>query len=425
MQNAWLLDEPSLYLRFGIALLIGVLVGMQREYSFGEPEKEHAAGIRTFALMGLIGCASALASDLLGSPWPFVSVVLVLGAFFAVTYFVDAWRGQAGLTTEVSALITVLSGALVFWGKITLGIALGVATTVLLSLKPEMHRFVRHLTREDLYATLKFAVITAIVLPILPNRNFGPPPFDVFNPFVIWLLVVFISGISFIGYILIQVLGAQKGMGLTGLLGGIASSTAITFGISHQSRREGGLSRPFAMALLIAWTVMFARLMVILVVLNRDLAILLWRPLLIPVLAGAAYSLFLFILHRSERSAEMRIKNPFELWPAITFGIVFTLILFAAQAAQIYLGTSGIYITSFLSGLADVDAIALSLASLSHATSGIQLSTAARAVVFAIIANTFLKGVFVLAIGSPGLKRTIMPGFFLLMGATILAVFLT
>ncbi len=425
MQNAWLLDEPSLYLRFGIALLIGVLVGMQREYSFGEPEKEHAAGIRTFALMGLIGCASALASDLLGSPWPFVSVVLVLGAFFAVTYFVDAWRGQAGLTTEVSALITVLSGALVFWGKITLGIALGVATTVLLSIKPEMHRFVRHLTREDLYATLKFAVITAIVLHILPIRNLWTPPFDVFNPFVIWLLVVFISGISFIGYILIQVLGAQKGMGLTGLLGGIASSTAITFGISHQSRREGGLSRPFAMALLIAWTVMFARLMVILVVLNRDLAILLWRPLLIPVLAGAAYSLFLFILHRRERSAEMRIKNPFELWPAITFGIVFTLILFAAQAAQIYLGTSGIYITSFLSGLADVDAIALSLASLSHATSGIQLSTAARAVVFAIIANTFLKGVFVLAIGSPGLKRTIMPGFFLLMGATILAVFLT
>lgn len=215
-----------------------------------------------------------------------MSVVLVLGAFFAVTYFVDAWRGQAGLTTEVSALITVLSGALVFWGKITLGIALGVATTVLLSIKPEMHRFVRHLTREDLYATLKFAVITAIVLPILPNRNFGPPPFDVFNPFVIWLLVVFISGISFIGYILIQVLGAQKGMGLTGLLGGIASSTAITFGISHQSRREGGLSRPFAMALLIAWTVMFARLMVILVVLNRDLAILLWRPLLIPVWPG-------------------------------------------------------------------------------------------------------------------------------------------
>jgi uncharacterized membrane protein (DUF4010 family) len=425
MQSAWLLNEPSLYLRFGIALLIGILVGMQREYAFGEPEKEHAAGIRTFALMGLIGCASALASDLLGSPWPFVSVVLVLGAFFSVTYFVDAWRGQAGLTTEVSALITVLSGALVFWGKITLGIALGVTTTVLLSIKPEMHRFVRHLTREDLYATLKFAVITAIVLPILPNTNFGPPPFDVFNPFVIWLLVVFISGISFIGYILIQVLGTQKGMGLTGLLGGIASSTAVTFGISQQSRRETGLSRPFAMALLIAWTVMFARLMVIVAVLNRELALLLWRPLLIPILIGAAYALFLFVLHRSESIPEMKIKNPFELWPAITFGIVFTLVLFVAQAAQIYLGESGIYITSFLSGLADVDAITLSLASLSHSTNGIQLSTAARAVVFATMANTFLKGVFVLSIGSPGLKRTILPGFLLLIGATMLAVFFT
>lgn len=425
MQGIWYLNEQSLFLRFGIALLIGILVGMQREYAFGEPEKEHAAGVRTFALMGLIGCASALASDFLGSPWPFVAVILVLGAFFAVTYFVDAWRGQAGLTTEVSALITVLIGALVYWGKIKLGVALGVTTTVLLSIKPEMHRFVRRITRADLYAALKFAVITAIVLPILPNKNFGPPPFDVFNPFVIWLLVVFISGINFVGYILIQILGTQKGMGLTGFLGGIASSTAVTLGISQQSRREHGLARPFAMALLIAWTIMFARLIVIVAVLNRDLAALLWRPLIVPILVGAAYASFLFVLHRSERTPEMKIKNPFELWPAITFGAMFTLILFAAQAAQIYFGDSGIYITSFVTGLADVDAIALSLAELSHSSSGIAPATAARAVVFATLANTLLKGVFVFAIGSPGLRRTILPGFLFLTGSVVIAVFLT
>lgn len=425
MQGIWYLDEPSLFLRFGIALLIGILVGIQREHAFGQPETEHAAGIRTFALMGLAGCAAALASDVLQSPLPFMAIILVIGAFFAVTYFVDAWRGQAGLTTEISALITVLSGALVYWGKISLGIALGVATTVLLSIKPEMHRFVRHLTREDLYATLKLAIITAIVLPILPNKYFGPPPFDVFNPFVIWLLVVFISGISFVGYVLIQALGAQKGMGLTGLLGGIASSTAVTFGISQQSRREPHLSRPFAMALLIAWTVMLARIMVIVLVLNRDLALLIWNPLLVPTFAGAFYAMFLFVLGRSEHSPQMKIRNPFEIWPAITFGIVFTIVLFVAQAAQIYLGDKGIYLTSFVSGLADVDAITLSLAGLSHETGGIPLATAARSLMFASLANTLLKGFFVLGIGSPELRRTILPGFLFLVVALVIAVFLT
>ncbi|MFY9399385.1 MAG: MgtC/SapB family protein [Desulfomonilia bacterium] len=425
MQGIWYLDEPSLFLRFGIALLIGILVGIQREYAFGQPEAEHAAGIRTFALMGLVGCAAALASDFLQSPLPFMAIILVIGAFFTATYFVDAWRGQAGLTTEISALVTVLSGALVYWGKISLGIALGVVTTVLLSIKPEMHRFVGHLTREDLYATLKLAVITAIVLPVLPNRNFGPPPFDVFNPFVIWLLVVFISGMSFIGYVLIQMLGAQKGMGLTGLLGGIASSTAVTFGISQQSRREPHLSRPFAMALLIAWTVMLARIIVIVLVLNRDLALLIWKPLLVPIFAGTLYALFLFVLGRSELSPQMKIRNPFEIWPAITFGIVFTIVLFVAQAAQIYLGDRGIYLTSFISGLADVDAITLSLAGLSHETGGIPLTTAARAVVFASLANTLLKGFFVLGIASPGLRRTILPGFLFLVVSLVIAVFLT
>ena len=424
MQNVWLMDEATLFLRFGIALLVGILVGIQREYSFKDPETEHP-GIRTFALMGLVGCASALSSDLVHSPWPFVSVIVVVGAFFTVTYYIGSLKAQSGLTTPISALITVLSGALIFWGKIKLGIALGVVTTVMLSLKFETRQFVRQLTREDLFATLKFAVITAIILPILPNSQLGPPPFDVFNPFVIWLLVVFISGISFIGYILIKTLGTQKGMGLTGILGGIASSTAVTLSLTQRSRHEDALSRPFALAIFIAWTIMFARLFVIVLVLNVKLAAMLWRPMLVPIAVGLAYALFLFILHRSEEKAEMRVTNPFELWPAITFGVIFTLILFIAKAAQIYLGESGIYLTSFLSGLADVDAITLSLTQLSDGKNGIQPATAAKAIVFATAANTFLKGVLVLGIGSAPLRKIVLPGFLLLVCGAFLAVFLT
>ncbi len=250
-------------------------------------------------------------------------------------------------------------------------------------------------------------------------------PFDVFNPFVIWLLVVFISGISFIGYILIKTLGTQKGMGLTGILGGIASSTAVTLSLTQRSRHEDALSRPFALAIFIAWTIMFARLFVIVLVLNVKLAAMLWRPMLVPIAVGLAYALFLFILHRSEEKAEMRVTNPFELWPAITFGVIFTLILFIAKAAQIYLGESGIYLTSFLSGLAVVDAITLSLTQLSDGKNGIQPATAARAIVFATAANTFLKGVLVLGIGSAPLRKIVLPGFLLLVCGAFLAVFLT
>ncbi|HNY66439.1 MAG TPA: MgtC/SapB family protein [Deltaproteobacteria bacterium] len=424
MQNVWLLDEATLFFRFGIALLIGILVGIQREYSFKDPGTEHP-GIRTFALMGLIGCTSAMASGLIGSPLPFVSVIFVVGGFFTVTYFIGAWKGQSGLTTPVSALITVLAGALVFWGQISLGIALAVATTVMLSLKLETHRFVERLTREDLYATLKFAVISAIILPILPNKTFGPPPFDVFNPFVIWSLVVFISGINFIGYILIKTMGTQKGMGLTGILGGIASSTAITMALSQRSRSEEALSQSFALAILIAWAIMFARLLGIIAVLNVELALLLWKSMLIPCVVGLCYAAFLFMIHRSGHKAEVSVKNPFELWPAITFGVLFLAILFISRAAQTYLGDQGIYLTSFLSGLADVDAIALSLTQLSDGKGGIGLSTAARAIMFATVANTFLKGMFTLGFGAPAMRKTMIPGFLFLMCATILGVFIT
>lgn len=424
MQNAWLLDDATLFFRFGIALLIGILVGIQREYSFKDPDTEHP-GIRTFALMGLIGCSSALASDLIHSPLPFVSVIMVVGGFFTVTYFIGAWKGQSGLTTPVSALITVLAGALIFWGKVSLGIALGVVTTVMLSLKLETHRFVNSLTREDVYATLKFAVISAIILPILPNKHFGPPPFDVFNPFVIWLLVVFISGVSFIGYILIKTMGTEKGMGLTGLLGGIASSTAVTMGLSQRSRTEPTLSQPFALAILIAWSVMYARLLGIVAVLNLKLALLLWQALIIPCAVGLCYALFIFIIHRSDHKGAVRITNPFELWPSITFGVMFLIILFISRAAQTYLGDGGIYITSFLSGLADVDAITLSLTQLSDGDNGIQLTTAARSIMFACVANTLLKGAFVVGIGSPSMRKAILPGFLFIICATIIGVFVT
>jgi len=414
--------DITLFLKFGVALLIGFLIGMQREYSFNQPDQEHPAGIRTFALMSLAGCGGAFASAILASPWPFVAVLLVVGISFAVTHYVACQRGLTGLTTEISSLLSVLCGAMAYWDQLTLAVALGVMTTVILSFKPEMHNFAHSITREDLYATLKFAVITAIVLPVLPNRTFGPAPFNVVNPFTVWLFVVFISGISFIGYVLMKLIGVRKGVGLTGLLGGLASSTALTLSFIQRSRSNPELSRPFALAIIIAWTVMFARVAILVVAINRPLADKILLPLGVPILAGLICCFFLINRSGTPEKTDVAFVNPFELWPAFTFAILFTLILILSKTAQMYLGSKGIYITSLISGLADVDAITLSLTQLSLPQGGLDLAQAGRAILLAAAANTLLKGLLVVATGSLGLRRAILPGFLAVTGMTLLVV---
>jgi len=419
------LTDIDLFFRFGVALFIGILVGLQREYAFGGPEKEIFAGVRTFGLIGLIGCGAALVSDVMLSPWPFVAAMLVVGTFLAVTYYIDATRGDVGLTTEVAAVLTVLAGALAYWGYALLAVAIAVIMAVLLSIKVEAHEFVQRLSRDDIFATLKLAVISAIILPLLPNQNFGPEPFNIFNPFQIWLLVVFISGINFVGYVLVKLVGPDKGIGLTGLVGGMASSTAVTLSFTQRSKVEPLLSKAFALAITAAWTVMFVRVIVEVLAVNAALMRLLWLPLLAAMGVGLAYCLFLYLRQpSSDEEREVEFSNPFQLAPAIIFGLVFILVLGISRASEVYLGDAGLYITSFFSGLATVDAITLSLAQLSRDPAVLEQSLAARAIVVAAVANTFAKGMIVIAMGSPVLRRTILPGFLLVIATALLLGFL-
>ncbi len=252
------MEYTDLFIRFGVAMGIGFLIGLQREYAFRDSNRELVAGERTFALMGLVGALAAFSAEVLNLPAVFVGIFVVVGLVTAVSYFVDAWRGFIGLTTEITILIVVILGALCYWGHLTLAVALGIATAVLLSLKIETDRLVQALTREDIVSALKLAVISAIILPVLPNQPIGPPPLDVFNPFKIWLMVVFISAINFLGYVLIKIIGPEQGIGLTGLLGGMVSSTSVTLSLSERSRRDTWLGGSFALAIIVAWTVMFA-----------------------------------------------------------------------------------------------------------------------------------------------------------------------
>jgi uncharacterized membrane protein (DUF4010 family) len=418
------MEHTALFYRFGAALAIGFLIGLQREYAYGGPGREIFAGERTLALMGLVGCTAAMAADVLASPWPFVGIIFLIGALIVVVYFVSAWRGQVGLTTEVAALVAVLTGALCYWDYLALAAALAVATTVLLSLKLEMDIFVQRITREDVYATLKFAVITAIVLPVLPNQAFGPPPLDVLNPYEIWLMVVFISGISFLGYLLIKTVGARQGIGLTGLLGGLVSSTAVTLSFAERSQRETELAKPFALAVTIAWTMMFPRIIVEVAALNTALLRVLWLPMAASALVGLAYCIYLYLSQRTREEGGVVVSNPFELGPAVKFGLLYAVILLVSKAALTYLGNTGVYLSSILAGLADVDAITLSMAELSRVAGGVDLITAERAIVLAAMSNTVVKGGIVLTSGSPALRRAVLPGFVLMLVTGISIAFL-
>lgn len=420
------MDHTALFYRFGVALFIGILVGLQREYAHDldeETGRKSFAGVRTFALIGLSGCAAAYSADILNSPLILIGLLLPISALIVMAYYVLATSGSVGITTEVAAVVTMLAGALCFWDQLAIAVALGVTTTVLLSLKIELHGFVARLTREDMVAALKFAIITAIILPILPNENYGPPPFDVINPYKIWLMVVLISGISFLGYVLFKLVGPKRGTGLTGLLGGLVSSTATTLSFSQRSHKSGQLAKPFALAIIIAWTVMFGRVLVEVGAIHFPLLDELWLPLVAAAGAGLFYGLYLYLAPRADDEEDVQVSNPFELRPAITFGILYGLILLVARAAQVYLGDTGIYLSSIASGVADVDAITLSMTELSR-SGNLALPTAARAIVLAVVANTVVKGGIVLASGSTTLRRAVLPGFVLILTVALVAAFL-
>lgn len=417
------MQHPELVLRFGIALLIGVLIGLEREYARLKEEVKAFAGVRTFPLFALLGCSAGLITDLVGG-WAFGVLVMLIGLLIAIAYAIDAFQGRVGVTSEMAAMVVFVSGALAYWDYLELAAALAVVTFGFLTLKPQLHRLAERISSEDLYATLKFAIISLIILPVLPNQTYGPPPFDAFNPYKTWLMVVFISGISFLGYVLIKIVGSRRGIGLTGLLGGLVSSTAVTLSFSERSQDHIDLARPFALAITLAWTVMFGRVVVEVAVLNRALLSMLWLPMAAGMAAGLVFCGIYYFVQRTDEGSDVRLSNPFELGTAIKFGILYAVILIMAKAAQYYFQDAGVYVASAIAGLTDVDAITLSMAELGGAPGGIALPTAARAVVLAVIANTIVKGGIALGVGSTTLRRALVLPFVVMLIVSGVVAFL-
>lgn len=399
------IDPLHLSLRFAAALGLGVLLGLERERAKKEAE---FAGVRTLGMLALAGGLAAFLDVELGRPWLGLAVFVAMAALVTVSYAITAERGQLGMTTEVSALLAFLLGYLCVAGHVLAAATLAVASGSLLALKEWLHGLAKRIEPADVEATLKFAIVSIIVLPLVPDRNFGPPPLDVINPFQIWLMVVLISGLNFASYLLVKTVGTEHGIGLTGLLGGLVSSTAVTLGFAQRSRETPTQAEPLALGILIAWTVMFARVVVLVAAVDRALV----PRIALAMLAFGLPSLLVcwFLWRRGKGSAAGSVNagtNPFELAQAIRFGLVFGVVTFAAKAAQIYLGTAGLYLAAGLAGLTDVDAIALSMSQLAAADAA-SAEPAARAIVIAVAANTLFKAGLVVVLGAAPLRHVIL-----------------
>ncbi len=390
------MSELELLQRLGLALAVGLLIGLERGWREREAaEGSRVAGIRTFALIGFGGgLAALLAGPLIGMA--FGLMFAGFAGLMIAGYLGDARPGDVSATSAVAALVTFLLGAVAVSGDMTVAASGAVVTAILLSVKPVLHRWVERIEYAELAAVLKLLLISVVMLPVLPNRTVDP--WDALNPYEIWWMVVLIAGISFCGYLAVRLVGAAHGLLLTGLLGGLTSSTATTVSLARLSRQSEGASALLAAGAAAACAIMLPRILLVVGLLNRPLLMLLWLPFgaaAVVALAGAA--LLWWRSRGSEGDTAVRFENPFEFWMAIRFGILLAAIMLATRLLPGWLGEGGLYLLAAVSGLGDVDAIGLSMAR--QAGGSVALEAGAIAVAIAALANTVTKGVLAFVSG--------------------------
>jgi uncharacterized membrane protein (DUF4010 family) len=408
-------DPLLLALRFAAALGLGVMLGLERERT-QKPEGGFA-GVRTFGLISLAGAMAGYLDAVLGRPSLALAVFVAIAGLVIASAVLTARQGDIGITTEVSALLAFLLGFLCVREQVALAAGLAVASGGMLALKDWLHGLARRIETADVEATLKFAIVSLIILPLVPDQDFGPAPLDVINPYTIWWMVVLISGLNFASYLLVKIVGAEHGLGLTGLLGGLVSSTAVTLGFAQRSRTRPEEAPALALGIVLAWTVMFFRVVLLAALAAQELA---WRVAWTLGGLGVISLGIVLVLRRWQRpdgrGTVSAGANPFELGEAIRFGLLFGVVTFAAKAAQVYLGDAGLYLAGAVAGLTDVDAITLSMARLAEADPG-SLAVAGRTILIAVLANTLTKGAMAAFLGAPALRKVMLPITALLLAA--------
>jgi len=362
--------------------------------------------LRTFALISLAGTLFALLSERAFSPWILAAGLLIVGGMLISAYSRHTGETDPGTTTIMAAIVSYGLGALVWYDETILAASLAIAVTGLLYFRTELHGVTRALTRRDLVSLLQFSVLAFVLLPILPDKAYGP--YGALNPYRIGLLVVLISGTSFAGYAALRIVGEQRGAFLIGLLGGLASTTATTLVYSRHARQDIQLTPLATSVILISNLVLFLRLAFLAVVIAPQTAAKLVPMLLGGFIAGAIYVAVSLRRGHSGPSPTLELTNPTELRAAFGFAVLYSVVSLGLHWSREIFGTLGVYVGAFLSGLTDLDAI--SVTSLRMSTSGaITQTEAVTAIMVAYLANTILKLGIVIVVG----PRTIMAPVFI------------
>jgi len=339
---------------FLTSLAIGLLIGLERERSPGS-----RAGLRTFALVALFGTLAAMLSEEANMPWLLLGGLLIVGLMTIAAYSrAKDDSADPGTTTVAAILVCYGLGAAVWYGNDTLAIMLAIITTVLLYFKTELHGITEKLSRRDLISILQFAVLTFIILPILPDKNYGP--YEAINPYQIWLMVVLISGVSLAGYVALQFIGPRHSAVL-GLFGGLVSSTATTLVYARRSAESQNFVPLAVVVILLANLTVLIRLTIVSAVASPSIL-----PHLLPIL-GSGFLLgsgitayWWYQLQQQNELPVPEIKNPTEIGTAAAFGLIYGAVLFSSAWLSDIAGSSGLYAVALISGLTDVDAITLS-----------------------------------------------------------------
>ena len=378
-------------LNLGLALTLGLLVGVERGWQEREAaEGSRLAGIRTLGLIGLLGGLWELLGH--GSGEILLAVAfLAFAMLMAVAHVAEARASHDyGVTTLIAALITFALGALSVRGEHAVAATAAVLTTIILSLKPILHHWLRRIEQQELTAALKLLLISVVILPVLPNRGYGP--WQALNPHELWWLVVLIAVISFAAYCTVKIAGPKRGILLAGFLGGLVSSTGVTLHLARLAV-AGIQGNIIAAGMLVASATMFVRVLFLAAVLNPGLA----KLLSLPTLAMALWLFVAAALHtrKNEQGSleSFKLRNPVELGQALQFGLLLALIILATHAVQTWLGEAGIYLLATISGIADVDAITISMSRLGF--SEVSIRSAAIAVLAATGINMLTKATLV------------------------------
>ncbi|MBU2640719.1 MAG: MgtC/SapB family protein [Gammaproteobacteria bacterium] len=395
----WLPAELSTLPRYVVALAIGLLMGLERERN---PAAK--AGLRTFALTALLGVLTTHLATTLGEQWLIAVGLLLVGAMMIAAYLRDPQpAGDPGTTTVAALMLCYSLGVLVWHNEIQLAVMLGIAATMLLYFKPELRGWSEHMTRRDLLSVLQFSVLSLIILPLVPNRNYGP--YGALNPYQIWWMVVLIVGVGLAGYAALRLVGQKRGAVILGLLGGLVSSTATTLSFSRHARANHAMIPVAVIVIVLANLMVLVRLGVLTTVLAPGVL-----PQLLPVLIGglfvgglgAAYGVYR--LQPQGELPTLAMGNPTELRTALGFGLMYAAVLLASAWLSDWLGTRGLYAVALVSGLTDVDAITLSSLRLFNLDK-LPVAAVVNVVIIATLANLLFKSALALFIGGWQMAR--------------------